>query len=187
MRFRLISLVSIGLLLLLVVGCSDSTPQNTAPTPTTTSTTTPAASQAETPKHAAPAAPPPEAFAEVEKKPAAPPKVETGPVSPTPRPGMTIEKADVGSGEKGHYDKGIITTPVSTYFRAQERITFYIQLPEFLRAYKFEHDFKGPKTNEEYMKEIIKKNNVRLPDLPPGHRYIYDPKEEQLMVEKPIE
>ena len=143
------------------------------------------ASKAETPKHAAPAAPPPEAFTEAEKKPAAPPKVNTGPVSPTPRPGMLIEKADVGSGEKGRYDQGIITTPVSTYFRAQERITFYIQLPEYLRAYKFEHDFKGPKTNEEYMKDIIKKNNIRLPELPPGHRYIYDPKEEQLMVERP--
>jgi hypothetical protein len=181
MHFKLIA---IGLLLILVVGCSDSTSQNTTQTPTAT----PAASETAAQQHNTPppAAPPPEAFAEAEKKPAIPQtKAPTGPVSPTPRPGMTIEKADVGSGEKGNYGPGIVTTPVSTYFRTQERITFYIQLPEFLRAYKFEHDFKGPKTNEEYMKEIIKKNNLRLPELPPGHRYIYDPKEEQLMVEKP--
>jgi hypothetical protein len=175
-------LIGIGLMLLLAVGCSDSTPQNTTPTPTAM----PDASKAVTPKHTPPAAPSPEAFTEAEKKPAKPPtKASSEPVSPTPRPGMLIEKADVGSGQKGRYEQGIITTPVSTYFRAQERITFYIQLPEYLRAYKFEHDFKGPKTNEEYMEKIIKKNNIRLPDLPPGHRYLYDPKEEQLVVERP--
>ncbi|MGD0518343.1 MAG: hypothetical protein ABSA26_12480 [Thermoguttaceae bacterium] len=175
--------LTIALLLAFSAGCGSSPSQNTAQTPSEK----PAPSQAEKKKPVAlPPAPPPEAFSAAEQKPAATlQKTPTGPVSPTPPPGMTIEKADVGSGAKGNYGPGIITTPVSTYFRTQERISFYIQIPEFIREYKFEHDLKGPKTNEEFMEKIIKKNNVHLPDLPPGHKYIYDPKEEQLMVIKP--
>jgi hypothetical protein len=176
-------LITVALLLAFSAGCGSSTSQNTAQTPSEK----PAPSQTEKKKPVTPPpAPPPEAFSAAEQKPAAtPPKRTTGPVSPTPPPGMAIEKADVGSGAKGNYGPGIITTPVATYFRVQERITFYIQIPDFIRAYKFEHDFKGPKSNEEFMEKIIKKNNIHLPDLPPGHSYIYDPKEEQLMVVKP--
>jgi hypothetical protein len=174
----------IALLLALSAGCGSSTSQDAAQTPKDT----PEPSQVETKKVEAPKpppAPPDEAFTAAEQKPVPPPKA-TGPVSPTPPPGMTIEKAQVGSGDKGRgYGGGIIGTPVSTYFAARERIMFEIQIPEFLRAYKFEHDFKGPKTNEEYMEKVIKKNGVQLPTLPPGHSYIYDPKEEQLMVIRP--
>jgi hypothetical protein len=35
------------------------------------------------------------------------------------------------------------------------------------------------------MEKIIKANRIRLPALPQGQRYVYDPKQEQLMVEKP--
>ena len=33
--------------------------------------------------------------------------------------------------------------------------------------------------------KIIKANNIHLPELPDGDRYMYDPKTEQLMVESP--
>ncbi len=33
------------------------------------------------------------------------------------------------------------------------------------------------------MQRIIKENMIKLPDLPPGDRYVYDPKREELMVE----
>jgi len=35
------------------------------------------------------------------------------------------------------------------------------------------------------MEKIIKANNISLPELPEGHKYVYDPKLEMLMVEKP--
>ena len=35
------------------------------------------------------------------------------------------------------------------------------------------------------MEKIIKANQIKLPDLPEGDRYQYDPKTEQLMVESP--
>jgi hypothetical protein len=171
-----------GVLVLgLAAGCGSSTSRDTAPAPSENS----APKQVETKKKAPPAAPSEEALAAGEKKPDATPPKSKEPDSYKPPPGMTMEKADVGAGAKGHYDPGVIATPVSTYFRAQERIMFSIQIPEFMRAYKFEHDFKGPKSNEEYMEKIIKKNNVHLPDLPPGHSYYYDPKTEELMVIKP--
>jgi hypothetical protein len=173
------------LLLALAAGCGSSTSENAAQTPGDT----PAPIQAGTKKAEAPKpppAPPEEAFTAEEKKPAPPPKA-TGPVSPTPPPGMTMEKAQVGSGDKGRgYGGGLIGTPVSTYFAARERIFFEIQLPEFIRAFEFEND-RPPKSNEEFWEKIIKKNGLesRMPTLPPGHRYVYDPKLKQLMVLKP--
>ena len=46
----------------------------------------------------------------------------------TPEPER--EKAEVGMGKKGHYEPGILTTPLSIYFRAEERITFNIKIPK---------------------------------------------------------
>jgi len=170
------------LLLAMAVGCSRSTSQNTPQNPADTPATSQTATQQ---KKTLPPPPSPESSAEAEQKASQNASKPSGPVSPTPRPGMLIEKAAVGSGDKGRgYEPGIITTPVSTYFAARERIMFEIQIPEFIRAYKFEHDFKGPQSHEEFM-GILKKNGVKLPTLPPGHVYIYDPKTEELMVERP--
>ena len=33
-----------------------------------------------------------------------------------------------------------------------------------------------PKSHEEFMERIIKENHINLPQLPEGHRYVYDPK-----------
>jgi hypothetical protein len=189
-------IIPIALLLSFIVGCSSSTSDNSA-----TNNPPPQTQTADTAKPAAqtkplPPPPPPPAGAmaaagvttDAAGNPGQQPtgKKSNEPQSPTPKPGMTIEKADVGSGDKGRgYGEGIIATPVATYFAARERIMFSVQIPEFIRAYKFEHDFKGPKSHDEFMREIIKKNNVNLPSLPPGHRYLYDPVSEQLMVEKP--
>lgn len=99
---------------------------------------------------------------------------------------MIAEKADVGSGDKGRgYGEGFVATPVATYFAARERIMFTIQIPDFIRAYKFKHDMKGPKSNEEFMEKIVKKNSLDLPTLPAGHKYWYDAKDEELKVLRP--
>jgi hypothetical protein len=42
-----------------------------------------------------------------------------------------------------------------------------------------------PGSWEEFEREILIPNGIRLPTLPPGHRYHYDPQTGQLMVEKP--
>jgi len=70
------------------------------------------------------------------------------------------------------------------YFRAQERIVFEIEVPQALNLYKAVNG-KGPQTHEEFMEKIIKANNIKLPELLPRERYVYDPEKEQLMVEQP--
>jgi hypothetical protein len=97
---------------------------------------------------------------------------------------VTREEAKFGVGKRGHdYQPGILTTPVSTYFTIGERVTFDIQIPQALNLYKAQHDNQGPKTHEEFMEKIIKANQIKLPQLPSGARYLYDPKTERLMVE----
>lgn len=94
-------------------------------------------------------------------------------------------RADVGVGQKGRsLQPGFLTTPVQVYFRSQEHMAFRIQVPQALQLFEAEHGRK-PQSHEEFWREIIEKNGIRLPNLPPGHRYVYDPQQGQLMVEVP--
>lgn len=103
----------------------------------------------------------------------------------TPPPTPPLKKAQVGAGKKGHYGgQGIVKTPVSVYFRAQERITFNAVIPKNMQLYKSTHNNKGPATHKEFMEEIIKKGMVDLPELSAGERYLYDPKKEELFIEQ---
>ena len=55
-------------------------------------------------------------------EPATTPAPQAARQQPPQQDNMVREKADVGAGKKGHYGAGIIRTPLSTYWRAQERI-----------------------------------------------------------------
>jgi hypothetical protein len=106
---------------------------------------------------------------------------------PAPPPSANVEKAQAGVGKQGRdYGGGAImapvTVPVATYFRTRDRITFDIQIADGMRMYKATNGF-APKTHEEFMEKIIKANQIKLPDLPPGDRYIYIPAREELCVE----
>jgi hypothetical protein len=95
------------------------------------------------------------------------------------------EKAQTGVGQKGSgYGGGVITEPVRQYFRAQEAITFSIQIPEGMKLFQAEHN-RYPKDWKEFEREILKPADIVLPDLPPGDKYVYDAKEHELMVEHP--
>ena len=52
-----------------------------------------------------------------------------------------------------------------------------------MEAYKKQHNGKGPATNDEYL-GFLSAHHIALPDLPPGHRYAYDPDKERVTVEK---
>jgi hypothetical protein len=107
---------------------------------------------------------------------------------PTDTPAQTVQvKAGVGSGKKGRsldQHEGIYVTPAKTLFAAKEKIKFEIEIPHALQLFKAYEGF-APKTHEEFMEKIIKANMIELPELPAGHKYVYDPKLETLMVEKP--
>jgi len=131
-------------------------------------------------------APPADATAPAdEAAPAEPPATEPA-AAPTTEPGDS-ERATVGAGAKGrdYGGPGFVTTPIEALFRADDLIVFESHIPKNLSLYKAEHDNKGPKTHEEFMQVIIKDGGVRLPELPQGEEYWYDPKTEQLMVRHP--
>jgi len=105
---------------------------------------------------------------------------------PAPPPSANLEKAQPGVGKQGRdYGGGAImapvTVPVRTLFQARDRITFDIQIAEAMKLYKATNG-AAPKTHEEFMEKIIKENQIKLPELPAGKRYVYDPKQEDLMV-----
>jgi hypothetical protein len=129
------------------------------------------------PQQPAPAAQPPAPAAET-----APPAAQQ---QPPPRP--TVEtKAAVGVGKRGRgYGKGYVATPIGTLFAAQEKITF-LMIEDAMNKFKA-LEGRPPKDHEEFMERIIKENMIKLPELPAEHRYRYDPKTEQLMVEQPVE
>lgn len=110
------------------------------------------------------------------------------PVAPEAAPAQNDpvrEEATVGVGRRGRgYGPGLVTTPIATYFRSRERITFTIQIPHALNLYRATTG-EMPKTYEEFTEKIIKPNRIDLPDLPPGDRYIWDAEKGQLMIEHP--
>jgi len=104
-------------------------------------------------------------------------------VATTTTPGTTTVPAAPGVTGKGNYKPGIITTPISIYFRAQEQLIFG-QVKHAIDLYEAEKGYK-PRSHEEFMKEIIGFNQLKLPTLPEGHTYKYDPQKGELMVEQP--
>ena len=100
-------------------------------------------------------------------------------------PGMVRQKARRGMGKKGQgYGGGIITQPIATYFQTRQKITFSIQIPHQMKMFKAMND-RNPKDLDEYMNKIIKPAAIQLPELPQGHRYVYDPQKGDLLVERP--
>jgi hypothetical protein len=98
---------------------------------------------------------------------------------------MVREKAQAGVTGKGDYGgPGIVTTPISTYFQIRERAVFDIQMPQAMQLYEATNGAK-PKTQDEFMRNIIQANMIKLPELPAGHKYVYDPQKGELMVEHP--
>ncbi|NMC19425.1 MAG: hypothetical protein GYA33_03295 [Thermogutta sp.] len=118
-------------------------------------------------------------------------QAEPSPPAAAPQPGPTgpavvSVPAQVGVGQKGRTlsQPGFLTTPVYAYFRSQEMVAFRIQVPHAMQLFKATNG-RAPQSHEEFWREIIEANGIKLPQLPPGHRYVYDPAREELMVEQP--
>lgn len=96
-------------------------------------------------------------------------------------------KADVGVTHKADWEDSsekpmsIVTVPLATYFKAQEMTVFRIQIPQAMNLYKAETG-EAPKTEKEFMENIVQKNQIVLPELPEGDTYFYNPETAELMV-----
>ena len=111
-----------------------------------------------------------------------PPATAPPAVTPPPDPDY-LKKAEAGVGKKGRgYGGGILTEPIHVKFLVEQRIIFEIQVPKAMQLYKALNN-RAPRSHDEFMKVIIKENQISLPPLPPGDRYVYVPESEELMVE----
>jgi hypothetical protein len=160
--------ILLALLLAVTFGCNESPQVPATPPPTKPAVSLP---------------PPPPPSSSTEAASAAPPSAAKEPGSDVP-PGMVREKADIGSGKKGHYEEDIVSTPAAVYWQTRENVAFRIQIPHAIDLYQATTGH-APKSHKEFMEEIIKKNMIQLPELPEGHRYVYDPATKELMVERP--
>jgi len=118
----------------------------------------------------------------------------TGPTTQPPGPGdaapskgpilappTNAEKAEFTNKGKG-YGGGIITEPIRQKFLIEGQLESF-KYKKTMDIYKATHGHY-PETNEEFQREIIKKGAIKLPPLPAGWRYTFDPKTGELMKEK---
>ena len=147
-----------------VAGCGGSTPDDTAQQPAEP------VAESVPPALAAPPPPPPA------EEPPAPPAGEE-PLAEPPAdvipPGMEAAPAMAGVGRKGRgYGSGLVATPIASLFRTKDRMQF-VQVAHTLNIYKGMHG-RMPKSHDEFMKEVVERYNLQLPELPAGHEYFYD-------------
>lgn len=115
--------------------------------------------------------------------------VNNNPAAPPAAPGTERVTAKAGEGKRGQSLKnetGIFVEPAKAFFRVEQRTVFEFQVPQALSLFKASEG-RAPKSQEEFMTKIIAANNIKLPELPAGNKYVYDPQREELMVEKPVQ
>ncbi|HUG70331.1 MAG TPA: hypothetical protein VMM76_21460 [Pirellulaceae bacterium] len=124
-----------------------------------------------------------------------PPPAPKSPATPTPpapqaaapSPPTELVVAEAGVGKKGQSlknDTGMVVEPVKQLIRFEQKAVFDVQIKQALELYKASNG-SYPKTHEEFMAQIIKTNGIALPTLPDGQKYVFDPEQGQLMVERP--
>ena len=110
------------------------------------------------------------------------------PAEPATSPAMESMKAQVGSGIKGRSldnETGVgkmISAPVSAFFAVKERVAFDIQIPQALGLFRASEG-RFPKSHEEFMEKIVKANQIKLPELPPGMVYRFNTELGELWVD----
>lgn len=97
---------------------------------------------------------------------------------------VKAERGVAAAGRSLDEHAGLLVTPAKAYFSVRERAVFDIQVPEALKLFKATNG-NGPRSHDEFMAQVIEANQIQLPELPDGQRYVYDPQTEQLMVERP--
>jgi hypothetical protein len=73
---------------------------------------------------------------------------------------------------------------VKTFFAAKERIVFEIQFPSQYQLYKA-MDGQVPKDFDDLKSKVLDPYQIKLPPLPPGHKYVWEAAKEELQVERP--
>jgi hypothetical protein len=122
-----------------------------------------------------------------------PPAAQAPPATQTSAaPPATVEmervKAAPGVGKKGRSlddNSGIIVEPIKAYFAAREKISYEIQFLSQYRIYKAMTD-DVPKDFDDLKRKVLEPYMIVLPELPEGHKYVWDAEKEELQVERPL-
>ncbi len=109
--------------------------------------------------------------------------------APAEDPNTEIVKAGKGVGAKGRSldpHEGIIVTPVKAYFAARERIFFEAEFPKNYQIYNAMTD-DIPKDFEDLKAKVLDPYGLtkKLPPLPQGHTYVWNPETQELGVKRP--
>lgn len=107
---------------------------------------------------------------------------------PPLEPGKERVKAGKGVGIKGRSldeHEGIVVTPAKTFFSAKERIAFEIAVPQAYAFYIATAD-DIPTDFADFEAKVLLPNQIVLPQLPPGHFYVWDATKQELQVERPV-
>ncbi len=130
---------------------------------------------------------------------AAPPAAGAPPATPAPSPSAAVPgeapaaqateqvaaKAGVGiQGQSLEGHSGILVEPAKAFFRFKQNVVFDIQIPQALQLFEATEGRK-PKSQDEFMTRVVQANNINLPRLPDGHKYLYDTASGELKVERP--
>jgi hypothetical protein len=102
------------------------------------------------------------------------PEIET-PVTNTPRP---FNPHDPIKGRRSRRAGGQLGAVVSARFYAEHQMLIHA-VKHSLQLYWAENG-EYPKSNDEFMKEIIQANGLPLPELEPEHEYIYVPEQPEV-------
>jgi len=110
------------------------------------------------------------------------PPAQPAPATPAEQPMQERVEATadtVGTKGKG-YGGGIITEPIHQYFRLQDKLKLD-QIEYGLKLYHAEHG-RYPATMQEFVDQILTPQQVKLPELPPGRKFVYDSQQGKLFV-----
>ena len=104
-------------------------------------------------------------------------------------PNLERLKAGKGVGQKGRsldQYEGVIVTPVKALFTAKERIFYEIEFKKNYQLYNaMTEDI--PKDFDDLKAKVLDPYGLtaKMPKLPPGHKYVWDPTIQELLVERP--
>ncbi len=102
-------------------------------------------------------------------------------------PAIEAQEALAGVGKEGqllrdHSDtQKIISGPLSAYLHVKQVAALEIQIPQALNLFQATNG-RLPKSHEEFMKEIVEFNQIKLPELPAGAVYRFNTQEGKLWV-----
>lgn len=75
----------------------------------------------------------------------------------------------------------ILSGPLSAYLHVKQLAELEIKIPHALNLFQATHG-RFPKSHEEFMKEIVEFNQIKLPELPTGAVYRFNTQEGKLWV-----